>query len=270
MTFTPISRKRSDGATSRLRLAYDRPCGYVGRMRFRPVYEGALCLGAVLAVVGGCSIGVLHLVNPEIPLLPRLESGYQHVIFAFMFLTLFAAGGALLHALAGEREPAPDPSSPPPPPKESEKKVKPSDLAARYHEMKTYVDLEMWELALEKANAILSEHPGSKEAEIISKNINELHWKAEPKFVTQEKPLSANQQKQLREKGLAQMYQHVKTYVDLEMWELARQKAITIMTNFPESPEAAELTKLYPKIDRKARDAESVAKPEAGAAEKSA
>ena len=55
----------------------------------------------------------------------------------------------------------------------------------------------------------------------------------------------AVQEKELRNKGLAQMYQHVKTYMDLEMWELARQKAITIMKNFPESPEANELAKLY-------------------------
>ena len=103
----------------------------------------------------------------------------------------------------------------------------------------------------------------SREAEIVSKNINEIRWKAEPKFVTQVKPLSADDEKKLREKGLAQMYQHVKTYVDLEMWELARQKAITIMTNFPDSPEAAELTKLYPNIDKQAREAKSVAKPKA-------
>ena len=67
-------------------------------------------------------------------------------------------------------------------------------------------------------------------------------------------PMTADQEKELREKGLAQMYQHVKTYVDLEMWELARQKALAIMKNFPDAPEAAELVKLYGEIDRKARE----------------
>ena len=246
-------------------------------MRFRAVYEGALCLGAVIAVVGGCAIAILHVVEPNITILPRLETAYRHVIFSFMFLTFFTAGGALLHALSGQRQPAPEPPAPPTPapastPKKQAEKSQTDQptLTACYHEMKTYVDLEMWELALEKANIIVTDHPGSREAEIVSKNINEIRWKAEPKFVTHEKPLSADDEKKLREKGLAQMYQHVKTYVDLEMWELARQKAITIMTNFPDSPEAAELTKLYPNIDKQARESKSVAKPEAGQTKPSA
>jgi hypothetical protein len=38
------------------------------------------------------------------------------------------------------------------------------------------------------------------------------------------------------------------------MWELARQKALAIMKNFPDAPESAELMKLYGQIDRKARE----------------
>jgi hypothetical protein len=121
--------------------------------------------------------------------------------------------------------------------------------------MKTYIDLEMWELALEKATAIVEKHPGSKEAELVSRNLNELRWKAEPKFVAPHAPITADQEKQLREKGLAAMYNHVKTYMDLEMWELARQKAVAIMKSFPDSPEAAELMKVYETIEKKAREA---------------
>jgi len=121
--------------------------------------------------------------------------------------------------------------------------------------MKVYVDLEMWELALEKANAILKEFPGTREAELVARNINEIRWKAEPKFVALKEPLSEDQQRELREKGLAQMYQHVRTYMDLEMWELARQKALAILRNFPDAPEALELMKVYDTLEKKAQEA---------------
>ena len=51
------------------------------------------------------------------------------------------------------------------------------------------------------------------------------------------------------------MYNHVKTYMDLEMWELARQKAVAIMKSFPESAEAGELMKIYETIEKKAKAA---------------
>jgi hypothetical protein len=121
--------------------------------------------------------------------------------------------------------------------------------------MKTYIDLEMWELAVEKATLIVEQHPGTKEAELISRNLNELRWKAEPKYAAAQVPISADQEKQLREKGLAAMYNHVKTYMDLEMWELARQKAVSIMKSFPDSPESVELMKIYETIEKKARAA---------------
>jgi len=73
--------------------------------------------------------------------------------------------------------------------------------------------------------------------------------------------LSADQEKQLRQKGLAQMYQHVKTYMDLEMWELARQKAVAMMKNFPESPEAIELMKIFDTIEKKARETVAAGEP---------
>lgn len=237
-------------------------------MRFRAVFEAALAIGAIVAVVGGVAIAALHVVDSSMPILRQVESGYRHAIFGFLFLTLFAVGSALIGALsqaerpAPEKEPAPLPAAAalpaaPPPPEPAR-----SGLDARYHEMKTFIDLEMWELALEKANAILKDHPGTREAELVQKNLAELRWKAEPKFVSMKEPLSAVQEKELRDKGLAQMYQHVRTYMDLEMWELARQKAITILRNFPDAPESIELMKLFDTIEKKARETAEVARSE--------
>lgn len=237
--------------------------GTLHRMRYRAVFQGALCLGAVLAVVGGATLASLHFIDPDIRFLPRLEAGYRHLVFGFVFLTIFAVAAAALEALGRKTAPpetAPTRSEPVP-----EARAVESRLSALYHEMKTYVDLEMWELALEKAGEITKNHPGTREAEIVSKSLNELRWKAEPKYVTRTTPISTDQEKQLREKGLAQMYQHVRTYMDLEMWELARQKAIAILKGFPESPEAAELTKIYETIDRKARETSPEQAPRAGA-----
>lgn len=240
-------------------------------MRFRVVFEAALGLGAILAVVGGGAIAALTVIDPDLALLPRLEAAYRHVIFGFLFLTLFAVSAALLGALGrtGRLEPepaeAPAPSAPalPTPPEEAAAPAPRGDVGARFQEMKTYIDLEMWELALQKATQILQEHPETREAELVGKNINELRWKAEPKFVAGDQSLSADQEKALKEKGLAQMYQHVKTYMDLEMWELARQKALAIIKSFPDAPESAQLMKIYESIDRKARQTAGAGGPEA-------
>ncbi|HXX93433.1 MAG TPA: hypothetical protein VEN81_07350 [Planctomycetota bacterium] len=222
-------------------------------MRTGGVFRVLLGFGAAVAVLGGASIGVLHVAAPDLRLLPQLEVGYRHVVFGFLFMTIFVVAASLLEAL-GRRDPAPAAPGPEPSPAGAETAKPRSALEARCHEMRTYVDLEMWELALEKASLILKEYPGSREAELVAKNINEIRWKAEPKYVTQVEPMSQEQEKQLRQKGLAQMYQHVKTYMDLEMWELARQKALAIMKNFPESPEAIELMKVFDTIEKKARE----------------
>ena len=50
------------------------------------------------------------------------------------------------------------------------------------------------------------------------------------------------------------------------MWELARQKAVTIMKNFPDAPETAELMKLYEMIEKKSRKAVGAGPAEAGRA----
>jgi hypothetical protein len=230
--------------------------------KLRPVFEGALCLGAALAVMGGALIGVLTLIDPDIRYLRALEAGYRHILFGFLFCTLFSVAAALLEALARGREPreeAPSrPASAATPPDAAVPAGRPSstpELAALYHEMKTYVDLEMWELALEKAGAIVKGFPGTREADIVSRILGEIRWKAEPKFLAQQAPLTADQEKDLREKGLAEMYRHVQTYMDLEMWELARQKALAIMKSFPESPEAIRLMKIFDSLEKKAQAA---------------
>jgi len=231
-------------------------------MKLHRVFQALLIVGALLSVVGGAAIGIVTIIDPQMELLPRLERGYREIVFGFLFLTLFAVASSLLEALARAPRPAPAPEPVPVPPPAApavvELKVEkraPSRLDALYHEMKTYIDLEMWELALEKATAIVQHHPGTKEAELVSKNMGELRWKAEPKFVAAHAPISADEEKQLREKGLAAMYNHVKTYMDLDMWELARQKAVAIMKSFPDSPEAIELMKIYETIEKKAKAA---------------
>jgi hypothetical protein len=232
-------------------------------MRARPLFQALLAVGAILAILGGASIGILHLVAPELHLLPQLEIAYRQIVFGFLFMMAFAVASAIIDALAGvKRAGAADLSTAPVAGSPAEEAAQPpSALEARYHEMKTYIDLEMWELAVEKANLILKEYPGTREADLVSKNIHDLRWKAEPKFVEKAEPINADQEKHLREKGLAQMYQHVKTYMDLEMWELARQKAVAIMKNFPESPEAIELMKVFETIEKKAKETVGAGEP---------
>src|SRR5579859_774294 len=233
-------------------------------MKLRVAFQAALCVGAILAIVGGGAIGVCTMIDPTMEILRRLDAGYQQIIFGFGFLTLFAVASSVIDALGrvGRATPAPEAAPLPTPaatpagtPAAIPPEPDPSRLDAVYHEMKTYIDLEMWELAMEKANLIVEKFPGTKEAELVSRNLNELRWKAEPKFVSPGAPITADQEKQLREKGLAAMYNHVKTYMDLEMWELARQKALAIMKSFPESPESVELMKIYETIERKAKAA---------------
>lgn len=227
-------------------------------MSFRPFFQGALLLGSAVAIVGAGAVAALHLAAPHAQILPRAEAAFRHAVFGFFFAALFALVSGFLDALRVPRVPAAAPAPPPPPPAAPAGDARapaPRRLESLYHEMKVYVDLEMWELALEKANAILKEFPGTREAELVARNVNEIRWKAEPKFVAQKEPLSEDQQRELREKGLAQMYQHVRTYMDLEMWELARQKALAILRNFPDAPEALELMKVYDTLEKKAQEA---------------
>ena len=127
--------------------------------------------------------------------------------------------------------------------------------------MKTYIDLEMWELAYDKAEQVLRNFPESPEAEKLSKNINELRWKAEPKFLDHTKEEKGKDENEMVEAGLQQTVEHVKTYMELGMWELARQKALALMKNFPDTPQSDEIGRIYPEIEKryKERDPSAIA-----------
>ena len=246
-------------------------------MKLRVVFQSFLVAGALLAVVGGAAIGIGTIVDPQMEILRRISPGYERIVFGFAFLALFAVASAIVDVLgrvgrpapAPELAPLPAPAVPPAPaPAPEPPKPEAPRLEAVYHEMKTYIDLEMWELALEKATVIVDKHPGTKEADLVSRNLNELRWKAEPKFVAAHAPITADQEKEMRQKGLAAMYNHVKTYMDLDMWELARQKAVAIMKSFPDSPESLELMKVYETIEKKAKAAAAPAAPVAGQADR--
>ncbi len=236
-------------------------------MRLRHLYQAVIGLGAVLALTGGAATAILRWVDPASPILARFENGCRPLVLGFLAAAALAVASALVEALAGRApaRPAPAPPQPAPPPApaaaEPARPAAPG-LSELYHEVKTYVDLEMWELALEKANLILKGHPGTPEADLVAKIVNEIRWKAEPKFAQPGAPAGPDREKELREKGLAEMYQHVRTYMDLEMWELARQKALAIMNNFPDAPETAELARALETIEKKARESVAAEKDE--------
>src|SRR5262245_31419494 len=122
------------------------------KMKLHRVFQAFLIVGAALAVVGGGAIGIVTIIDPQMDILPRLERGYREIVFGFLFLTVFAVASTLLEALARTAkpepaaEPVPVPAPAPPVVVEAkvEKPVAPSRLEALYHEMKTYIDLEMW------------------------------------------------------------------------------------------------------------------------------
>lgn len=208
---------------------------------------------AVVAFTGGIALAILRAVDANSAVLGTMLPIYQHLVLAFLATGVLAIAWGTLDrpAPAPAAEPKPEPAPAPPPAPAKIESVKP-DLATTFQQMKTYIDLEMWELAMDKANSILEHHPGTREAEAVSRNHNELRWKAEPKFVARaSQPVSASEEKTLQEKGLAAMLKHVRTYMELEMWELAKQKAVAVMKHFPDSKEAAEAVALYQQIEKK-------------------
>ena len=214
-----------------------------------------LAVGAFAAVVGGITIGVLRYLDPAMNVLRPFTHAYESVMLGFVLFAVLSAAWALVEITGRSGSTLPEPAPIPSPAPVLEMKSTlptPADLSSTFKQMKTFIDLEMWELALEKANDILQRFPDSHEAGIVGRHMSDLRWKAEPKFLAQPPgTMSADQEKALRTKGLALMFQHVKTYMELDMWELAREKAVVIMKNFPDSREASELVALYPTIERK-------------------
>jgi hypothetical protein len=207
-----------------------------------------IAAGAAVSLLGGVGLAALWAADPAAPIVRLAAGAYLAVVFGFLAMSAMAVAGAAVTVLlrpAGPTAPVPA------------KAAKPAsaepDLKTAFEQMKTYVDLEMWELALDKAAYILRKFPGTNEAELVSKSLPELRWKAEPKYVGgSAASLSRGEERALQEKGLAEMLRHVRTYCDLDMWDLAKQKALAIIKSFPDSREAAELARMFPEIERRA------------------
>ncbi len=211
---------------------------------------------AAIAVLGGaCNAVLVEILALEVTFGPWYER-------TLLGLGVFALLGIAYGTLDRKpEEPTPLPSkeepekveAPPPAPAPARAPARPpaSELSDAYEQLRTYIDLEMWELALDRANHIRKIYPKSREAAAIERNINDLLWKAEPKFVEQKKEsVSEIEARTLQSEGLSRFVQHIRTYMELEMWELARQKASALLKNFPESAAASEVAKLWPEIEK--------------------
>lgn len=201
---------------------------------------------AVVGFAGGVALAIVRAVDATSSVVTTLLPIYEQLLLTFLVTGALAIAWSLLDRPAPASEPRPEPAPAPAPP------VAPSkpDLAETFRQMKTYIGLEMWDLALEKANAILEHHPESREAQAVARTHNEIRWKAEPKFVTRSAPPPPPPAGDPA-KELAAMVKHVKTYMELEMWELAKQKAVAVMKHFPDTGEAAEVIGLYQQIEKK-------------------
>ncbi len=204
---------------------------------------------AFVAFAAGMALVGLRAVSPESGHLSTLLPLYQQLLVALLTTAALGVAYAWIDRSGPEPAAVPEPTLAPP------KSAPSPDVAAVFQQMRTYVDLEMWELALDKANDIVHRFPESREAQTVGRSINDLRWKAEPKFFVR----GASEEDQ-RSKGLAAMLKHVKTYMDLEMWELARQKALAILKHFPDSREAAEVTPLFQQIEQRLKSPAAVPK----------
>ncbi len=205
--------------------------------------------GAVLALLTGIAIAVVLAAEPGSDLGLMLLKPAAVVFGSFLVMGLLAMLAASTQSLSSARGVEPAPAEPVVAPRLAKRTEEP-DLKTAFEQMRTYIDLEMWELALDKASFILGKWPGTNEAELVSKNLPEIRWKVESKPSPDR--LSSAEQRELQQKGLAELVRHVKTYGELGMWELARQKAITLMKSFPDSTEANELARTFPEIEKKA------------------
>jgi len=215
-------------------------------------------LAGILAVAGGIALGILTLIDPDFKLLPHLERAWILMLAGFVFLSVFyvaARVGESAGAPVAAAQPAPEPGRAEPgkpAPAAPPTAMKGPDAATLLSQMRTYIGIEMWDLALDKANEIVAKFPQSAEADAVSRNINELRWKAEPK----PPPASAPPPESRSKDGARKMLQHVRTYMELEMWELARARAHEAARQEPESEEAAEAARLIVEIGRRAAIAE--------------
>jgi len=225
------------------------------RSRSIAAIQGLCVLGGFLAALAGAALAALHAVRPEDHWLPSVTTAAAILFGGFLVLGLLGTLAAVMRSLNPillQSAPTPAATAGPKTKTGRYSARDQAGLATLYQQVKTYIDLEMWELACEKANEVIRRFPDSEEASVLAKNLNELRWKAEPKFLSGNGgPPDSEDESRKVERGLRQMVEQVRTYMELEMWELARQKALAIMKNFPDAPQSDEIARLFPEIDRR-------------------
>lgn len=203
-----------------------------------------MAFGAALSLAVGVAFGTILIVDPHAPYAEDLALASASVIAG-----LAGAGLFLLMFQAFRRPEAP--STPPvavaPP---SAEVLAPAPARPgpdeEFRQMKTFIELEAWDLAYDKALDLLKRYPGTAYAESIEKNIHELRWKAEPKFADPASGPAVSSAKPDRE--AARMLRHLHTYMELEMWDLAAEKAEALVRAYPDAPEAARAAPILVKI----------------------
>ncbi len=215
--------------------------------------SGAL---ALLVLAGTLASGIAE----GLSLTESTEPFEQKILLGLgVFALLCMAYGILNHPPEEKKVPAKQDQPLAPEEKTLPSPPRPDTLSGQFNQLKTYIDLEMWELALDRAEHILEMYPESKEATALQRNINDIRWKAEPKFVDRkQKVVSEAEARRLKEEGMSRFVQHIRTYMELEMWELAKQKASALMKSFPESDAAQEVARLWPEIESHSRKPVSV------------
>lgn len=217
----------------------------------RTVLMVTFAFGGLAALAGGVTLGVLTLADPHAADLERFQRAWILLMLGFTFLAVCTRAVLWLTPASG---PAPRPNRTSAPPTHIESQPPSKDPAVELQRMRTYVDLGAWDLALERANAIITLFPGSPEAETVLGQINEIRWKAEPKPAANDSSVIKVIRKQEPPKEeIRDQIRHIRTYMELEMWELAREKAQSIARRFPDSPEGGEARGLLEAIESQAR-----------------
>jgi hypothetical protein len=190
-----------------------------------------LVLGGLVAVGGGFALAVATLMGIEGTLLAQLERSWLIAMAG-----LLVSSAIVLALGTGERATpiATDAAVRPATPAGSEAR----DAAAALHQMRAYIGLEMWDLAVAKAESILARFPGTTESETVARVVGELRWKAEPKPAPS---APATPSEQAGRENIARLLQNVRTYMDLEMYELAREKAQAVLALTPGHTEASRV-----------------------------
>ncbi len=220
------------------------------------IWRALLYAFGVLGLAGGLGLSVLVVVWPGEHWVSLVALSYGASMSGFLLFGIFGL-------IASSLVPRLTPPLPRPAPVKRAKPGRGSELPTLFQQVKTYIDLEMWELAHDKARDVIRRFPDSREATLLNRNLNELRWKAEPKFLSEEQTaISREEEKELIERGLNQLLETVKTYMELEMWDLARQKAVAIMKNYPETGPSTEVARLFATIDRKVRESGAAVREE--------